>query len=54
VRVAQMGIGVVTVAAQRGNFTGNELGGAGRDFPAWLLPAGDRRGRVLADIARFP
>ena len=26
-RVAQMGMGVVTVAAQRGNFTGNGLGG---------------------------
>lgn len=29
-RVAQMGMGVVTVAAQRGNFTGNGLGGDGR------------------------
>ncbi|MGO9731776.1 hypothetical protein [Mycobacterium sp.] len=47
--MAQLGMGVVTVAAQGGNSTGNELGG-----DAWLLPAGDRRGRVLADIARLP
>lgn len=29
-RVAQMGMGVVTVAAQRVNFAGNGLGGDGR------------------------
>ena len=65
-RVAQMGMGVVTVAAQRGNFNVDVSNHRRRpslalpavataaDLPAWLLPVGDRRGRVLADIARLP